>query len=114
MFQVSSTGTTNSNFLPPLKGFRVVKVDIIFRLESLKLEVFAVKNEPSMLNPSGDGYSYFWRDPGSPQGQGPFDSPLTATRHYEYLMKVVKSSKGQESQLIRADFKAKKKLDPQI
>jgi hypothetical protein len=66
------------------------------------------------MNPGGEGYSYFWRDPGSPQGQGPFESVFMATQHYDYLMRVVKNSKGQESQLIRADFKAKKRLDPEI
>jgi hypothetical protein len=59
------------------------------------------------------GGNYFWSDPASPQGHGPFRTLLQATEHYNFITKPPPPlDLTPVADIIRVDFKAKRKVIP--
>lgn len=87
---------------------------IIFTLGSL--EVYA--EQPPVAFGSGIYVNQvFWRDAGSPQGYGPFNSLYEAMSHYAYVSKSFKDVKtkggateDKVADVIRVDFIHRKRL----
>lgn len=87
----------------------MIKKDVVFRLG--KLEVFSMESVNEYYSPF---VLYYWKDIGSSQSYGPFNTVNETVKHHEYLLAEVQHSKDNptEATVIRADFGSKRRLDP--
>ena len=70
--------------------------------------------EAPVQTPSYIFTGYFWRDAGSPQGYGPFESVYEAMTHYTSIVRQFKKDPAididRTSNLIKVDFVNKRKI----
>lgn len=83
---------------------------IVFELNGL--EVYALQTMMEFqtgVKPTG----FYWRDPASPQGYGPFEYISTAVEHYKHTIrqpKLVVNPNKKPGDLIRVDFLGKRRV----
>lgn len=86
---------------------------LLFDLGSL--QVFTMQ-DPIYFNLSTTFIdNYYWRDPASPQGYGPFRTLPATVEHYKWVLKACDGKKEEKiAPIIRVDFKTKKLVKTEI
>lgn len=84
---------------------------ILFQLGSL---IVYYKAQSSYIPYSFGDNNLYWRDNTNPDGFGPFNTLYGVMKHYEAVIEDRRVAKLPQPQpeLIRVDFKNKKRLDP--
>lgn len=89
---------------------------LLFQLGNLQVYTLTGP-EVTEFTPTAPVDNYYWRDPGSPQGYGPFTHVSTCIEHYKAHVTAArlsserhKLSGGKTAAIIRLDFKSKKRV----
>lgn len=89
---------------------------LVFQLANL--QVYTMQ-QPTILAmvpswaPDSATDNYYWRDPASPQGYGPFTNITACIEHYKWVIETTKTSaqiEPKKAEVIRFDFQNKKRV----